>query len=205
MSFEMPGDKSKSAQKDSNNPSSPGGFVVQVSGSTTSGMGKIKQSEGAPIEITSKLNADRSDDVVSFDNTQTSGVMTVATIKPTQKQVSDSAVIQMSNIQRASAASDHRPILTKQKQKIISSQDRPKVFTNKGTNNEQQKTGGAELFQRQPEPLRNQTSCNNRTSVLKSQQDKKQSSNQNFASVILAQGERKSKAISQLARNSNMH
>ena len=88
---------------------------MQVSGSTTSGMGKIKQSEGAPIEITSKLNADRSDDVVSFDNTQTSGVMTVATIKPTQKQVSDSAVIQMSNIQRASAASDQRPILTKQK------------------------------------------------------------------------------------------
>ena len=58
--------------------------------------------------------------------------MTVATIKPTQKQVSETTVLQMSNIQRASMASnDQRPILTKQKQKIISSQDRPKVFNNK--------------------------------------------------------------------------
>ena len=61
--------------------------------------------------------------------------MTVATIKPTQKQVSETTVLQMSNIQRASMASnDQRPILTKQKQKIISSQDRPKVFTNKNNN-----------------------------------------------------------------------
>ncbi len=46
----------------------PGGFCVQVSGNTNSGMGKIKQTDGAPIEITSKLNGDRSGDVVSFDN-----------------------------------------------------------------------------------------------------------------------------------------
>ena len=66
--------------------------------------------------------------------------MTVATIKPTQKQVSETTVLQMSNIQRASMASnDQRPILTKQKQKIISSQDRPKVFNNK--NNVRQNNG----------------------------------------------------------------
>ena len=103
------------------------GIVVQVSGSTTTGLNKIKQNEGAPpIEITSKLNGDRSGDgLVSFDNGMSGpqgGVMTVATIKPNQKQVSETTVLQMSNIQRASMASnDQRPILTKQKQKIISS------------------------------------------------------------------------------------
>ena len=42
---------------------------------------------------------------------------------------------QISKIQRASMVSnENRPVLTKQKQKIISSQDRPKVFANKNTN-----------------------------------------------------------------------
>ena len=67
MEFEVPSDdKLKSDQKDSM--LQPGGFCVQVSGNTNSGMGKIKQTDGAPIEITSKLNGDRSGDVVSFDN-----------------------------------------------------------------------------------------------------------------------------------------
>ena len=42
----------------------------------------------------------------------------------------------MNNIQRSSVvSSEHRPVLTKQKQKIISSQDRPKVFTQGNKNN----------------------------------------------------------------------
>ena len=65
MSFEMPANKSKTEEKQE-----PTGIVVQVSGSTTSGLNKIKQNEGAPpIEITSKLNGDRSGDgLVSYDN-----------------------------------------------------------------------------------------------------------------------------------------
>ena len=126
--------------------------------------------------------------------------MTVATIKPSQKQVSETTVLQMSNIQRVSMASnDQRPILTKQKQKIISSQDRPKVFNK--TNNVRQNNGIGQIEQ----PPRNQTSCNNRTTAHKTTQENTQTSNGNFASVIIPAGERKSKAISQLARNSNLH
>ena len=49
---------------------------------------QVKQNEGAPIEITSKLNGDRSGDgLVKFDSETagptTTGAMTVTTIKPT--------------------------------------------------------------------------------------------------------------------------
>ena len=194
MSFEMPstGGKSKTEEKSQQ----PGGFVVQVSGSTTNSPGmaaanKLKQQEhhhrhgtngGAPIEITSKLNGDASGDgLVSFDNAANSGVtgnqgvMTVATIKPTQKQISETTVLQMNNIQRSSVVSSeqHRPVLTKQKQKIISSQDRPKVFApaHKNTNNLNSRDPGNkpqnELLHRHQmeQPPRNQTSCNNRTTA----------------------------------------
>ena len=50
-------------------------------------------SEVSPIEITSKLNGDRSGDVVSFDNAHKNGVLAVASIKPAQKQVSETSVI----------------------------------------------------------------------------------------------------------------
>ena len=118
MSFEMgSGGKSKTEEKGQS------GFVVQVSGQTSAasqGMAnKLNKQEhhvhhhrvggGAPIEITSKLNGDTSGDgIVSFDNTPNSngvasgangqGVMTVATIKPTQKQISETTVLQMNNI-----------------------------------------------------------------------------------------------------------
>jgi len=57
-----------------------------------------------PIEITSKLNGDNSGDgLVGFDKSPNNstgaatsgnqGVMTVATIKPTQKQISETTVL----------------------------------------------------------------------------------------------------------------
>ena len=88
MSFEMSTNKSKTEEK--HHVASQGGFVVNVSGNMAPGgpgtKGLIPNkagSEQAPIEITSKLNGDRSGDVVSFDNAhKQKGVLAVASIKP---------------------------------------------------------------------------------------------------------------------------
>ena len=63
--------------------------MVHVSGNTAPGgpggkgmVGNKAGSEVSPIEITSKLNGDRSGDVVSFDNAHKNGVLAVASIKP---------------------------------------------------------------------------------------------------------------------------
>ena len=80
MSFE---NSAASANKSKNEQSD---FVVQVSGTAgaASRLGK-KPEVSSPIEITSKLAGDRSGDVVSFDNAQKHGVLTVASIKPASK------------------------------------------------------------------------------------------------------------------------
>lgn len=99
MSFEMSTNKSKTEEK--HHVASQGGFVVQLSGNTGApggpgGKGVVggkAGSEVSPIEITSKLNGDRSGDVVSFDNAHKNGVLAVASIKPAQKQVSETSVI----------------------------------------------------------------------------------------------------------------
>ena len=120
MSFEVPSNGKSKTEEKNQQP----GFVVQVSGSSnanTGGLNKLNQEHhhrqhvsGAPIEITSKLNGDTSGDgLVSFDNNlnnnngsgeqrgvggNNQGVMTVATIKPTSKQISDTTVLQLNNI-----------------------------------------------------------------------------------------------------------
>ncbi len=80
---------------------------MKVSGSTEpayEGACSSKRADGshagAPIELTSKLEGQEvgGDGLVNYENGSAppasgSGIMTVATIKPTQKQVSDSAVI----------------------------------------------------------------------------------------------------------------
>lgn len=98
---------------------------------------------------------------MNFDGQQPitkTSVMTVASIKPQPKASGDqTAVFSMNNIQRASMASDNRPVLTKQKQKIISSQDRPRVFAQKSVNRNAGSEGGQknDLLQRSTEQPRN--------------------------------------------------
>ena len=123
MSFEVPSNGKSKTEEKNQQP----GFVVQVSGSSNANTGvlnKLNQEHhhrqqhvsGAPIEITSKLNGDTSGDgLVSFDNNlnningssgeqrgvggnNNQGVMTVATIKPTSKQISETTVLQLNNI-----------------------------------------------------------------------------------------------------------
>ena len=95
---------------------------MQVSGSTEAAFDNhnvAKRANGplpiAPIELTSKLEGAEvtGDGLVNYETggappaSGSSGIMTVATIKPAQKQASDSNVIQISNITRNSVASDH--------------------------------------------------------------------------------------------------
>ena len=147
MSFEVPpASKSKTEKK-------PSGVVVQIQGS--SGLSHIgnkhkPSTEAGPIQITSKLSGD--DGLVSYDDgVRASGVMTVATIKPAQKQASETQVTSTNSQVGTQPIFQQRPVLTKQRQKIISSQDRPKIFAPKNVTRQGALQQNHELLQRKTE------------------------------------------------------